>query len=65
MRSRFSACAGRLNTKPVGLLLAAVGRSPMRALHLHFMVKADGFRTLVTHIFVRGTSFWAATASSG
>ncbi len=50
---------------PVGQLLAAVGRSPMRASHLHFMVKAGGFRTLVTHIFVRGTSFWAATASSG
>jgi hydroxyquinol 1,2-dioxygenase len=39
---------------PVGQLLAAVGRSPMRASHLHFMVKADRFRTLVTHIFVRG-----------
>jgi hydroxyquinol 1,2-dioxygenase len=26
----------------------------MRASHLHFMVKADGYRTLVTHIFVRG-----------
>ena len=38
---------------PVGRLLAAVGRSPMRASHLHFMVKAEGFRTLVTHIFVR------------
>jgi protocatechuate 3,4-dioxygenase beta subunit len=31
-----------------------VSRSPMRASHLHFMVDADGFRTLVTHIFVRG-----------
>jgi hydroxyquinol 1,2-dioxygenase len=39
---------------PVGQLLAAVGRSPMRASHLHFLVHADGFRTLVTHIFVRG-----------
>jgi hydroxyquinol 1,2-dioxygenase len=39
---------------PVGQLLAAVGRSPMRASHLHFLVRADGFRTLVTHIFVRG-----------
>jgi hydroxyquinol 1,2-dioxygenase len=26
----------------------------MRASHLHFMVTADGLRTLVTHIFVRG-----------
>ena len=39
---------------PVGQLLAATGRSPMRASHLHFMVSAAGQRTLVTHIFVRG-----------
>jgi hydroxyquinol 1,2-dioxygenase len=39
---------------PVGGLLAATGRSPMRASHLHFMVSAPGLRTLVTHIFVRG-----------
>ncbi|HTZ45876.1 MAG TPA: dioxygenase [Jatrophihabitans sp.] len=39
---------------PVGRLLAATGRSPMRAPHLHFMVSAGGFRTLVTHIFVAG-----------
>ncbi|TDP94851.1 intradiol ring-cleavage dioxygenase [Labedaea rhizosphaerae] len=39
---------------PVGAMLEAVGRSPMRAAHLHFMVSAEGRRTLVTHIFVRG-----------
>jgi hydroxyquinol 1,2-dioxygenase len=39
---------------PVGRMLAATGRSPMRASHLHFMVAAPGYRTLVTHIFVRG-----------
>ena len=39
---------------PVGAMLAATGRSPMRASHLHFMVEAPGCRTLVTHIFVRG-----------
>ncbi len=39
---------------PVGRLLEAVGRSPMRASHLHFMVTAEGKRTLVTHIFVHG-----------
>jgi hydroxyquinol 1,2-dioxygenase len=39
---------------PVGRMLEAVGRSPMRAAHLHFMVTADGYRRLVTHIFVRG-----------
>jgi hydroxyquinol 1,2-dioxygenase len=39
---------------PVGDLLKATGRSPYRASHLHFMVSAPGYRTLVTHIFVRG-----------
>jgi hydroxyquinol 1,2-dioxygenase len=39
---------------PVGQLLDAVGRSPMRASHLHFRVSHPGYRTLVTHIFVRG-----------
>ena len=39
---------------PVGRMLTATGRSPMRASHLHFMVTAPGLRTLVTHIFVRG-----------
>ncbi|MEU7632838.1 dioxygenase [Nocardia sp. NPDC049220] len=39
---------------PVGRMLAATNRSPMRAAHLHFMVTAEGLRTLVTHIFVAG-----------
>ncbi|MDP9889100.1 intradiol ring-cleavage dioxygenase [Pseudarthrobacter enclensis] len=39
---------------PVGSMLEATGRSPMRASHLHFMVSAQGLRTLVTHIFVAG-----------
>lgn len=42
------------NDGPVGRLLDAVHRSPMRASHLHFMVSAPARRTLVTHIFVRG-----------
>lgn len=39
---------------PVGKLLDAVGRSPMRPGHLHFMVTAEGLRTLVTHVFIAG-----------
>jgi hydroxyquinol 1,2-dioxygenase len=39
---------------PVGVMLRAVGRSPMRASHLHFVVTARGYRRLVTHIFVEG-----------
>ncbi len=36
---------------PVGHLLKALGRHPNRAAHLHFIVKAPGFDTVVTHIF--------------
>lgn len=39
---------------PVGKMLGAVNRSPVRAAHLHFMVTAKELRTLVTHIFVDG-----------
>ncbi len=39
---------------PVGALLKATNRSPMRVPHLHFKASADGLRTLVTHAFVRG-----------
>lgn len=42
---------------PVGKMLAAVGRSPMRTSHLHFMVSAPQQRTLVTHIFVDGCDY--------
>lgn len=42
---------------PVGKMLEATGRSPMRAAHLHFMVEAPGCRTLVTHVFVSGDGF--------
>ncbi|GAB2477858.1 peptidase associated/transthyretin-like domain-containing protein [Jatrophihabitans fulvus] len=44
---------------PVGRLLAATHRSPMRAPHLHFMVSAPGCATLVTHIFVAGDDLGA------
>ena len=39
---------------PVGDLLRAAGRSPMRPAHVHFMVSAPGFRRLITHIFAAG-----------
>jgi hydroxyquinol 1,2-dioxygenase len=47
---------------PVGKMLHAVGRSPLRASHLHFMVSHEGKRTLVTHIFPEGDPvLWADT----
>ncbi len=36
---------------PVGELLAATSRSAMRPAHIHFMVKVDGYQTLITHVF--------------
>lgn len=36
---------------PVGDLLHATGRDPWRPSHLHFIVEAEGYRTLVTEVF--------------
>lgn len=36
---------------PVGALLAAQRRSPYRPAHIHFMVSAPGYKTLVTQVF--------------
>ncbi|MEV5952248.1 dioxygenase [Streptomyces sp. NPDC051987] len=37
---------------PVGVLLGATARHPYRPAHIHFIVEADGHRSLTTHIFV-------------
>lgn len=36
---------------PVGRMLGMLDRHPNRAAHLHFIVSAPGFETVVTHIF--------------
>jgi hydroxyquinol 1,2-dioxygenase len=36
---------------PVGRMLEATGRHPWRPAHIHMIVRADGYRTLTTHIF--------------
>ena len=36
---------------PVGQLLGMLGRHPNRPAHLHYMLEADGFEPLITHIF--------------
>lgn len=36
---------------PVGRMLTAGGRHPWRPAHIHFLIRAAGFRTLITHIF--------------
>ena len=36
---------------PVGDILNACGRHPWRPSHLHFIIKAEGYRNLVTEVF--------------
>jgi len=50
---------------PVGDLLKAGGRSPMRPAHLHFKVDAAGHRTLITHIFLAGDEYLTNDAVFG
>ncbi|MFE2990787.1 maleylacetate reductase and hydroxyquinol 1,2-dioxygenase domain-containing protein [Streptomyces sp. NPDC059262] len=42
---------------PVGQMLAAVGRHPYRAPHLHFMFDAPGHGRLITQLFVSGGAY--------
>ena len=42
---------------PVGDMLRAQGRHPYRPAHVHFMIAAPGYETLVTHIFVDGDKY--------
>ena len=42
---------------PVGSLLAATRRHPNRPAHIHFIVAADGYRPLTTHIFVADSPY--------
>ena len=38
---------------PVGAMLRATGRHPWRPAHIHFVVSADGYEPVTTHIFDR------------
>ena len=42
---------------PAGQVLAAMGRGPMRPAHVHFWIKAPGYRDLITHIFADGDKY--------
>lgn len=50
---------------PVGQMLAAVGRHPYRAPHVHFMIDAPGHRRLVTQLFVAGEAYLASDSVFG
>ena len=50
---------------PVGRMLEALGRHPWRPAHLHFMIKADGYETLITHVFRNGDKYLDSDAVFG
>jgi hydroxyquinol 1,2-dioxygenase len=50
---------------PVGKMLAALGRHPWRPAHLHFMLQAPGYETLVTHVFRDGDRYLDSDAVFG
>lgn len=49
----------------VGKLLAALGRHPYRPAHMHFIVTAPGYETVVTHTFVAGDPYLASDSVFG
>ncbi len=42
---------------PVGDLLRAMSRHPMRPAHMHAIVSAPGFEQVITHVFVEGDPY--------
>ncbi len=50
---------------PVGELLRATERSPMRPAHIHFRIAADAYETLTTHVFVADDPFLDTDAVFG
>lgn len=50
---------------PVGQMLTALGRHPNRPAHMHFLVSAPGYATIVTHTFVDGDRWLSSDAVFG
>ena len=50
---------------PVGDMLKATNRHPYRPAHLHFLIAAEGYQTLITHLFVDGDQYLDSDAVFG
>jgi protocatechuate 3,4-dioxygenase beta subunit len=50
---------------PVGDMLKALNRHPMRPAHIHFILRAVGYDTLTTHIFIDGDEYLDSDAVFG
>jgi hydroxyquinol 1,2-dioxygenase len=46
-------------------MLRATKRHPWRPAHLHFMIKAPGYETLITHVFRDGDAYLDSDAVFG
>jgi protocatechuate 3,4-dioxygenase beta subunit len=42
---------------PVGEMILATRRHPMRPAHVHFLVNAPGYEPLITHVFIEGDKY--------
>ena len=47
---------------PVGRMLSATGRHPWRPAHIHFVVSAEGYEPVTTHIFDRTDEYLGSDA---
>jgi protocatechuate 3,4-dioxygenase beta subunit len=50
---------------PVGQMLGRIGYTLRRPAHLHFLVKAEGFETISTHVYEGGDPYLAEDALFG
>ncbi len=50
---------------PVGKMLMAMGRHPMRPAHIHFIIGAPGSEPVTTHMFVEGDAYLDSDAVFG
>lgn len=50
---------------PVRKMLAAMGRHPYRPAHIHFIVSADGYRSVTTELSVDGDPYLDSDAVFG
>jgi hydroxyquinol 1,2-dioxygenase len=50
---------------PVGEIMRATNRHPMRPAHVHFMIRKAGYDPLVTHVFVEGAEYLDSDAVFG
>ena len=64
-RSILAECYPIPDDGPVGDMLKATKRHPWRPAHLHFMIKAPGYETLITHVFRNGDPYLDSDAVFG